>query len=118
MGGRRRGASCRGSESRFVLLSIYIPFPILTSGYVQIQNPMSLDTRTEFHRVVITVSSSSSSLKAYTTGGQRSSRIASLSGANGLVILPATSKEELGKEGVMEKGSVVEAVVIGEIQVE
>lgn len=85
---------------------------------VEIQNPMSLDTRTEFHRVVITVSSSSSSLKAYTTGGQRSSRIASLSGANGLVILPATSKEELGKEGVMEKGSVVEAVVIGEIQVE
>lgn len=50
---------------------------------------MQLDTRVEFHRVVIKSTGSSTVLKAYSTGGQRSSRVASLSGANGLVILPA-----------------------------
>ncbi|KAE9407266.1 hypothetical protein BT96DRAFT_914841 [Gymnopus androsaceus JB14] len=73
---------------------------------VELQQPMPLDPRTEFHRVILR------KLKAYSTGGQRSSRVASLSGANGLVILP--QKEDGGKDE-MDSGEMAEAIVIGEI---
>ncbi|KAH9482211.1 Gephyrin [Psilocybe cubensis] len=56
---------------------------------VQIQDAMQLDPRVEFHRVTIKSNGSSTVLKAYSTGGQRSSRVASLAGANGFVVLPA-----------------------------
>ncbi|KAF8055430.1 MoeA, N-terminal and linker domain-containing protein [Lyophyllum atratum] len=52
----------------------------------QLQTEMYLDSRTEFHRVIIRAGPDS--LKASSTGGKRSSRVASLSGANGFVILP------------------------------
>ncbi|KAL0577450.1 hypothetical protein V5O48_004519 [Marasmius crinis-equi] len=78
---------------------------------VELQSSMRLDPRTEFHRVFIR--SDSQGLKAFSTGGQRSSRVASLSGANGLVVLPQRQKD--GPESV-EKGQKVEAVVISEIQ--
>jgi len=96
---------------------------------------MPLDLRTEFHRVVIKSSPTSKpnaatadgspqiSLKAYSTGGQRSSRVASLAQANGLVILPAlkaleTLAGELGetRKRNIEAGEHVQAVVIGEIE--
>lgn len=51
-------------------------------------------------------------LRAFSTGGQRSSRAASLCEANGLVILPPSDK---GKKR-MEAGEIVEAMVIGEIE--
>lgn len=72
---------------------------------------MNLDPRTEFHRVVI--KATENGLVAESTGGQRSSRAASMSGANGLVILP------LQKEGgpkKLEAGEAVDALVIGELQ--
>jgi gephyrin len=72
---------------------------------------MKLDSRTEFHRVAIRAERGG--LRAYSTGGQRSSRVASVSGANGLVILPQRSAD--GPEKI-EVGQYVEAIVIGEIQ--
>jgi len=78
---------------------------------VEIQNSMNLDPRTEFHRVVIRAGPDG--LKAFSTGGQRSSRVASLSGANGLVILPAKTSNSPPR---LEVGTKVDAVIIGELQ--
>jgi len=81
---------------------------------VQIQSPMRLDPRPEFHRVVLKSTLSPEGptvLKAYSTGGQRSSRMSSLSGANGLVALP-------GGQGELKAGTWAEAVVIGEIEMD
>jgi len=71
---------------------------------------MRLDPRTEFHRVVIRVGKEG--LTATSTGGQRSSRVASLSGANGLVVLP--HRTENGPQR-LDEGKFADAVVIGEI---
>ncbi|ESK81646.1 molybdenum cofactor biosynthesis protein [Moniliophthora roreri MCA 2997] len=79
---------------------------------VELQTPMRLDTRTEFHRVIIR--SDEDGLKAFSTGGQRSSRVASLSGANGLVVLP---QRQSGLPEMLEKGAKANAIVIGEIQI-
>lgn len=72
---------------------------------------MRLDPRPEFHRVVLRAGDDGT-IKAHSTGGQRSSRVASLSGANGLVALPA--RTEQGPKEV-QSGSFVDAVVIGDI---
>ncbi|GJE87529.1 molybdenum cofactor biosynthesis protein [Phanerochaete sordida] len=80
---------------------------------VQLQSNMPLDPRVEFHRV--SIQASAEGLKAYSTGGQRSSRVASLAGANGVVILP--SKVE-GGPSEMKAGEFVAAIVIGELQVQ
>ena len=77
----------------------------------QIQDAMRLDPRPEFHRVILRAGDNGT-IKAHSTGGQRSSRVASLSGANGLVALP--TRTERGPEEV-PAGSFVDAVVIGEI---
>ncbi|KAJ3987630.1 MoaB/Mog domain-containing protein [Lentinula detonsa] len=80
---------------------------------VELQQPVLLDPRTEFHRVILRSDlREGGKLKAYSTGGQRSSRVASLSGANGLLVLPQKvngGKDELGS------GEMAEAIVIGEI---
>ncbi|KAG6900425.1 hypothetical protein C0993_010813 [Termitomyces sp. T159_Od127] len=78
---------------------------------VRLQSEMYLDPRTEFHRVV--VSQGPNGLVAVSTGGQRSSRVASLSGANGLAIVPPKTDSSPLK---LEVGSQVEVVIIGEIQ--
>ena len=72
---------------------------------------MRLDPRPEFYRVVIY--REGNDLVAYSTGGQRSSRVASLSGANGLVHLPALDAANNQKQ--LPSGSLVDAVVIGEL---
>jgi gephyrin len=74
---------------------------------------MPLDPRTEYHRVIIR--SSRAGLVAESTGGQRSSRVASLSGANGLVVLPP--KKEGGPKELRES-EMAEAILIGEIMVQ
>ena len=71
---------------------------------------MRLDSRPEYHRAII--KAAPEGFKAYSTGGQRSSRVASLSGANGLVILPQKTSE---KER-LEKGEKAQAMVVSEIQ--
>ncbi|KAJ7682020.1 MoaB/Mog domain-containing protein [Mycena polygramma] len=77
---------------------------------VKLASAMTLDPRTEFHRVIIRADAEG--LRAFSTGGQRSSRVASLSGANGLVVLPMRTPEK----SRLEVGAVVPAVVIGDIQ--
>ena len=75
------------------------------------QNELNLDHRTEFHRVVIRAEKEG--LQAYSTGGQRSSRAVSTSGANGLAVLP--KRQETGPEKI-QVGEYVDAVLIGEIR--
>jgi gephyrin len=82
-----------------------------SNGSVQLEDTMRLDPRVEFHRVII--KAAPDGLRAYSTGGQRSSRVASLSGANGLVVLPLKND---GGPDVLEKGSNAQAMVIGELQ--
>lgn len=74
---------------------------------------MSLDPRTEFHRVVITAGSNG--LQARSTGGQRSSRVASLSGANGLVILP---QKQTDGPTELKPGVIAPAILIGQLHTE
>ncbi|KAJ7639466.1 hypothetical protein FB45DRAFT_905679 [Roridomyces roridus] len=71
---------------------------------VKLASAMTLDPRTEFHRVIIRADSEA--------GGQRSSRVASLSGANGFVVLPMKTPER----SRLEVGTSVSAVLIGAIQ--
>ncbi|KAI0068608.1 hypothetical protein BV25DRAFT_1904010 [Artomyces pyxidatus] len=78
---------------------------------VKLCDAMKLDPRVEFHRVLIRADAEG--LRAFSTGGQRSSRVASLSGANGLVILP--EKTEQGRD-LFEVGDEVDAMVIGELE--
>lgn len=73
---------------------------------------MRLDLRVEFHRVV--VKATPDGLKAYSTGGQRSSRVASLCGANALVQLPPCPQS--GGPLQLQAGEWVDTVIIGEIQ--
>jgi gephyrin len=88
---------------------------------------MPLDSRTEFHRVILRSTLETAPgqpnrtemvLKASSTGGQRSSRVASLCEANGLVILPplATADSQDGRKKRLEVGEYVEAMIIGEIE--
>lgn len=72
---------------------------------------MPLDPRTEFHRVVL--QAEVGGFKAYSTGGQRSSRVASLSGANGFAVLPPLKENGPSRFAPGEK---IAVVVIGEIQ--
>jgi gephyrin len=77
---------------------------------VQTRNKLRLDPRPEFHRVLLRCTSQG--LEALSTGGQRSSRTVSLSGANGLVSLPAWKQ---GEKGEIEAGEMVDVVVIGDL---
>ncbi|GLB34197.1 putative molybdenum cofactor biosynthesis protein [Lyophyllum shimeji] len=77
---------------------------------VELQSEMYLDPRTEFHRVIIRAAPDG--LKAFSTGNQRSSRVASLSGANGFVILPPKTADTVK----LEIGNHVDAVLIGELE--
>ncbi|EFI27789.1 molybdenum cofactor biosynthesis protein [Coprinopsis cinerea okayama7 len=81
---------------------------------VQVKSPMLFDPRLEFHRAVIKVQTSTGVLEAWSTGGQRSSRVASLSGANGFVIVPPLKGQGKTK---LEVDEWAEAILIGELQV-
>ncbi|KAI0776158.1 MoaB/Mog domain-containing protein [Trametes elegans] len=85
----------------------------LPSVRVQLQASMRLDPRPEYHRAI--VRAGPAGFKAYSTGEQRSSRVASLKGANGLVALPARGEKGPSK---LEVGDYVEAIIIGELQME
>lgn len=67
-------------------------------------------TRREYHRAVVAVDKNGV-LLARSTGGQRSSRVASLRSANALIVV------EPG-EGVLKNGSLVEALLMGSISSE
>ncbi|RPD66868.1 hypothetical protein L226DRAFT_529269 [Lentinus tigrinus ALCF2SS1-7] len=83
----------------------------LPSVRVQIQESLRLDPRPEYHRAMI--KATPDGFRAYSTGGQRSSRVASLKGANGLIALPPRTEKGPSK---LEIGDYVEAIVIGELE--
>ena len=60
--------------------------------------------RQEYARAVVTCSAAG--ITAHTTGGQRSSRIGSFKGANGLIVLPV-------RGGHVEKGDSVQVLMLG-----
>lgn len=75
---------------------------------VVLEQDVRCDTkRSEYHRVLIAVNAEGR-LIATSTGGQRSSRIGSFKGANGLLCLPTT-------QPVVKKGETCEALIMGKI---
>ncbi|OJI79543.1 hypothetical protein ASPTUDRAFT_59611 [Aspergillus tubingensis CBS 134.48] len=80
---------------------------------VALAHPFPVDKkRTEYHRAIVTASREDGRLYAMSTGlegvGQRSSRVGSLASANALLVLkPGTGK--------VEKGSLVEALMMGAV---
>lgn len=75
---------------------------------VVLEQDVRCDTkRAEYHRVLVSVKADGR-LAATSTGGQRSSRIGSFKGANGLLCLPTT-------QPTMEKGDVCDALIMGKI---
>jgi gephyrin len=95
--------------SRCVLLITFVPGMRESHDGCQVKDTMRLDPRTEFHRVIIR--SGQQGLEAFSTGGQRSSRVASLSGANGLVVLP----QRKDSRSALQTGDTVEAIIISEL---
>ncbi|RYO77049.1 hypothetical protein DL762_009511 [Monosporascus cannonballus] len=65
--------------------------------------------RPEYHRAVVSAGADGA-LTAASTGGQRSSRVGSLRGANALLCLPS------GREGPLPKGSRVDALLMGPVR--
>lgn len=99
----------------FVLPSLHFSSGVSPAGLpqvlVKVKHDFKLDTeRSEYHRVIVTVQKDGS-LIAESTGGQRSSRVGSLKGANALLCLPTTSK-------VLPKGSQVQALLMGPVRTE
>ncbi|KIO31080.1 hypothetical protein M407DRAFT_14199 [Tulasnella calospora MUT 4182] len=83
----------------------------LPKARVMLRDDMPLDPRPEFHRAI--VKCTPSGLEAFSTGGQRSSRVASLAGANAFVALPSKTAEKTK----LSKGTHADAVLIGELRV-
>ncbi|KAK6440751.1 hypothetical protein LTR95_003026 [Oleoguttula sp. CCFEE 5521] len=78
----------------------------LPRASVVLEHDLRCDTkRAEYHRVLITIGKDGS-LRASSTGGQRSSRIGSFKGANGLLCPPTTQE-------MVKKGERCEALLMG-----
>merc|ERR1711953_238988 len=70
---------------------------------------LTLDSRPEYYRVVLTWSMDSPIANVQSTGNQISSRLASLKAANGLLMLPPKSKDK----STAFKDEVFQAMIIG-----
>jgi gephyrin len=97
----------------FVLPSLHamsgISPPGLSRTIVTLSHDFSLDpVRPEYHRAIVTVGGDGT-LSATSTGGQRSSRVGSLKGANALLCMP------MGTEP-MQKGTKVEALLMSNVR--
>jgi gephyrin len=95
----------------FVLPSLHHSSAVTPAGLpklkVKLDQDVKLDPeRNEYHRVSIVIRDGE--LWAVSTGGQRSSRVGSFKQANGLLCLPA-------RKGSVEKGSVLDAMLMGRI---
>ncbi|XDG09273.1 hypothetical protein ABKA04_008888 [Annulohypoxylon sp. FPYF3050] len=83
----------------------------LTKVPVTLSHDFTLDkVRPEYHRAIVTVGKDGT-LVAASTGGQRSSKVGSLRGANALLCMPS------GKEP-LKKGAMVDALIMGGIRAE
>lgn len=97
----------------FVLPSLHIMSgvspPGLTKIPVNLAHDFKLDPgRPEYHRAIVSVTKDGS-LSATSTGGQRSSRVGSLKGANALLCMPKGSEP-------LQKGTKVEALLMGNVR--
>ncbi|KAF5094222.1 hypothetical protein D0Z00_003638 [Geotrichum galactomycetum] len=79
---------------------------------VILDQALSLDPRAEYHRVHVAQDPTTGALVATSTGGQRSSRVGSIQGANGLLILPSSRD---AKRTRMEKGDILDAILINKL---
>lgn len=86
---------------------------------VVLEEDVRLDSRPEFHRVWVAFGAADGRLHAWSTGGQRSSRVASAGGANAVLCLPAKDSAggKRGALGVVPKGESVEAILWGQVGV-
>jgi gephyrin len=96
----------------FVLPSLHYASGISPVGLPKVKTVLDQDIkmdpqRNEYHRVMV-VAKEDGFLHAISTGGQRSSRIGSFKGANGLLCLPA-------EEGALKKGTFVDTLLMGKI---
>lgn len=86
---------------------------------VVVEQDVGLDSRPEFHRAYVAFGPADGRLHAWSTGGQRSSRIASAGGANAVLCLPA--RESVGDKrrelGVVPSGESVDAILWGQVGV-
>ncbi|KAH0613982.1 uncharacterized protein H6S33_005868 [Morchella sextelata] len=84
---------------------------------VVLQADVALDERPEYHRVWIAAGGEDGRLRAWSTGGQRSSRVGSAGGANGVLVLPARGEcgGKRGELGVVPRGEVVDAILWGPV---
>ncbi|OTB06520.1 hypothetical protein M426DRAFT_20967 [Hypoxylon sp. CI-4A] len=99
----------------FVLPSLHQISGISPAGLTKVPVTLAHDfvldkARPEYHRAIVTVGKDGN-LIAASTGGQRSSKVGSLRGANGLLCLPA------GKEP-LRKGARVDALLMGGVRIE
>lgn len=107
-------ASCIVTYHLFVLPALHQMAGVEPKGCARVKvlldGDVKLDKhRDEFHRAVVKAGGGGDGLlHAVSTGGQRSSRIGSFKGANALLCLPAG-------EGVVKKGEMVEALLMGQV---
>ncbi|KAM7190012.1 hypothetical protein V8F33_009712 [Rhypophila sp. PSN 637] len=97
----------------FVLPSLHQLSGVTPAGLprvpVVVSHDIPLDrARPEYHRAIVVVTKDGT-LSATSTGGQRSSRVGSMKGANALLCLPSGSEP-------LRKGSKVEALLMGDIR--
>ncbi|KAK0627259.1 gephyrin [Immersiella caudata] len=77
---------------------------------VVLEHDFVLDkARPEYHRAIVTVGKDGA-LSAASTGGQRSSRVGSMKGANALLCMPSGTEP-------LRKGSKVDALLMGDVRV-
>ena len=85
--------------------------PELTKIKAKLLQPVSLDARPEYHRVVLSWKSGDLVPSALSTGSQCSSRLLSMRTSNALLVLPPRS-DDLTR---IEAGTIVDALIIGEV---
>lgn len=85
--------------------------PQLTKIKAKLPQPVDLDPRPEYHRVVLSWKPGEAVPSAISTGSQCSSRLLSMRTANALLVLPPRS-DTLTRINV---GEIVDALIIGEI---
>lgn len=85
--------------------------PELTKIKAKLLQPVSLDARPEYHRVVLSWKSGDLVPSALSTGSQCSSRLLSMRTSNALLVLPPRSDDLT----TIEAGTIVDALIIGEV---
>jgi len=98
----------------FVLPSLHKLSGVEPAGLTRVPVVLSHDfpldrTRPEYHRVIVSVNKDGA-LSAVSTGGQRSSRVGSMKGANALLCMPS------GPEP-LRTGAKVEALLMGDVRI-